>query len=183
MDKAHGNLSKLAIVIVALAAIAVTYVLVSQSPTQNAGNPTTTSSNQLQCPSSCPSPTGWGGCANGVRQRTNYRCDQTTGYNCQAYSETQNCAQSPPPTPAANVHDVLILNSAFSPKTLTIQSGDIVRWTNLDSIQHKVTADNGSFTTNALGKGEMGQVTFSTKGTFTYHCSIHPTMTGTVIVQ
>jgi len=78
---------------------------------------------------------------------------------------------------------ISIINSVYTPKTITIKSGTTVTWTNKDSIVHTVTADNGGPTSNELGKGESYSYKYNVKGIFGYHCSIHSTSTGTVIVQ
>lgn len=80
-------------------------------------------------------------------------------------------------------NSVTISNYAYSPSTITVKVGDTVTWTNQDSVQHSATADDKSWDTGLLAQGKSGSVTFSKAGTFTYHCSIHPMMHGTVIVQ
>jgi plastocyanin len=72
-------------------------------------------------------------------------------------------------------------NRSFVPATLTVQVGDTVTWVNQDAPQHDVVADNGEFTSQPFDKGRS--FTFTKAGTYPYHCSIHPGMTGTVIVQ
>jgi plastocyanin len=71
----------------------------------------------------------------------------------------------------------------FAPATITIKVGDTVTWTNNGPSLHTVTADDGSFDSGSLSAGKTFSHTFQTAGTFTYHCSIHPFMTATVIVQ
>jgi plastocyanin len=73
-----------------------------------------------------------------------------------------------------------IANFAFSPASLTIEAGTTVTWTNSDSVAHTATGD--TFDTGELAPGESGSVTFDTEGTFNYICSIHPNMTGTIMV-
>jgi len=68
------------------------------------------------------------------------------------------------------------------PATINVKAGDSVTWTNNDRAPHTVTADNGSFDRQVAASGGTATVTFSTAGTFAYHCTIHPTMTGTVVV-
>lgn len=75
---------------------------------------------------------------------------------------------------------VTINNFAFSPATITIKHGTTVLWKNLQSVPHTVTADNGSFSSGVLQKGKTYRHTFTTAGTITYHCKIHPFMHGTV---
>ena len=80
-------------------------------------------------------------------------------------------------------HAVSIAGSAFSPPSLTVTVGDTVTWTNSDDIPHTATADGGSFDTGTLDQGASNTVTFDTAGTFPYHCTIHPQMTGAITVE
>ncbi|MBI0583046.1 MAG: cupredoxin domain-containing protein [Methanomassiliicoccus sp.] len=77
-----------------------------------------------------------------------------------------------------------IRDFSFDPGTLTVANGTTVTWTNLDSFDHTVTFDNGPFISSELmSRGEMFNVTFDRSGTYNYHCSIHPSMTGTIVVE
>jgi plastocyanin len=78
---------------------------------------------------------------------------------------------------------VTIADFSFSPSSLTIQVGDTVTWSNNGPSQHTATADNGSFDTGTLSKGQSASHTFNQAGTFTYICTIHPFMKGTIVVQ
>lgn len=78
---------------------------------------------------------------------------------------------------------VTISNFAFSPTSITVKVGDSVTWTNNDSTTHTVTADDGSFKSGDLAQGATFSFTFSKAGSFPYHCSIHSSMTATVVVQ
>jgi len=97
-----------------------------------------------------------------------------------APTENQNQNQS---AAAATSTSVSIMNFAFSPAQVTIKAGGTVKWTNQDSPTHTITSDNNTFTSGNLATGQSFQFTFATAGTYTYHCSIHPSMTGTVVVQ
>lgn len=102
-------------------------------------------------------------------------------------TQTQGQAQTSPTSEAAQAttgqNAVTIKNFAFSPATLTVKVGDKVTWTNNDSAAHSATADGGSFDTGVLQNGQSGSVTFSKPGTYTYHCSVHPMMKATIVVQ
>jgi plastocyanin len=87
------------------------------------------------------------------------------------------------PAPSVSGAAATIENFAFSPATLTVKAGTTVTWTNRDSAPHTVTSDAGAFGSDTMPRGGTYQFTFSQPGTFTYHCSIHPSMKGTVIVQ
>ena len=76
-----------------------------------------------------------------------------------------------------------IAGFAFSPQTVTVHVGDTVTWTNGDAQHHTATADDGSFNTGAINSGSSKSVTLTTAGTFPYHCSIHPSMTATIVVE
>lgn len=75
-----------------------------------------------------------------------------------------------------------IADFAFGPSSVTITAGGTVTWTNSDSASHTATGDGGSFDTGTIASGGSGSITFDTPGTYTYFCSIHPDMTGTVVV-
>lgn len=74
------------------------------------------------------------------------------------------------------------LSWGYSPALLTIHVGDSVTWTNVGSLPHTVTADDGSFDSGLLDVGASWTYTFNTPGTFPYHCVPHPWMKGTVVV-
>jgi plastocyanin len=78
---------------------------------------------------------------------------------------------------------VSIQGFAFQTASLTISVGETVTWTNHDSVSHTVTADDGSFTSDPIAPGASYQHTFTTAGSFAYHCSIHPSMKATVVVH
>lgn len=73
--------------------------------------------------------------------------------------------------------------TAYSPNPLTINSGTTVTWTNQDSTSHTATSDSGVFSSGNVAPSGQFSFTFANKGTFTYHCTIHPNMVGTVVVQ
>ena len=78
---------------------------------------------------------------------------------------------------------VTIENFAFDPADLTVSVGDTITWSNKDSAAHTATADGGSFDTGTIAAGSSKSVTFSTAGTFAYHCKIHASMTARVVVE
>ena len=77
---------------------------------------------------------------------------------------------------------VTIRDFSFSPATVTVEAGDTVTWHNAGPSPHSATADDGSFDTGILSKGESGSHTFTRAGTFTYYCGPHPSMKGTIRV-
>ena len=76
-----------------------------------------------------------------------------------------------------------ISNFAFDPADLTVKVGQTVTWTNNDPFAHRLVGDKGEFDSGTMAGGATFSFTFKSTGTFTYHCTIHPSMTGTVIVQ
>jgi LPXTG-motif cell wall-anchored protein len=78
---------------------------------------------------------------------------------------------------------VTIKGFAFQPKTITVNEGDTVTWTNQDSAPHTATASEGDFDTGNLTKGKSGSHKFTDAGTIAYICAIHPNMKGTVVVK
>jgi plastocyanin len=87
------------------------------------------------------------------------------------------------PAALAADHAVDIAGFAFSPQSITVAVGDTITWSNSDAQNHTATADDGSFDTGTVSSGSPKSVTFSTAGTFAYHCRIHPAMTATVVVE
>lgn len=87
------------------------------------------------------------------------------------------------PTQASSNSAIQIMDFAFSPSSLNVKAGTTVVWTNNDSMAHTVTADDKSFSSGNLSKGQTYSYTFTTAGTYAYHCALHPGMTGTIVVQ
>jgi plastocyanin len=83
----------------------------------------------------------------------------------------------------AETTEVKIDNFSFGPGTLTVPVGATVTWTNRDDIPHTVVSTDGVFKSKVLDTDEKFSFTFSKAGTYPYFCSIHPKMTGKVIVQ
>jgi len=86
------------------------------------------------------------------------------------------------PVNAANI-EVKIDNFTFAPQQVTVKAGDTVTWTNRDDIPHTVTSKTMAFRSKALDTNDKFSFTFSTPGTYAYFCSLHPHMTGTVVVE
>lgn len=78
---------------------------------------------------------------------------------------------------------VEIADFAFAPDSSDVKVGDSVKWTNQDGATHTVTADDGAFDSGNLAGRKSFSFTFDEAGTFAYHCDIHQSMTGTVVVS
>jgi plastocyanin len=83
---------------------------------------------------------------------------------------------------AAAAQEVKIDNFSFGPATITVAAGTTVTWTNRDDIPHTVVS-TGAFKSKAMDTDEKFSYTFAKPGTYSYFCSIHPKMTGKVVVQ
>ncbi len=86
-------------------------------------------------------------------------------------------------TGGAGATDVLINDFAFISADVTVDVGTAVTWRNDQSVEHTVTGDDEEFDSANLPEGASFTQTFEEPGTFTYHCEIHPSMTGTINVQ
>ena len=74
-------------------------------------------------------------------------------------------------------------NFTFNPQSLTVKAGTTVTWTNKDDIPHAIAAVNKQFKSKALDTDDAYSFTFTTPGTYAYFCSLHPHMTGTIVVE
>jgi plastocyanin len=97
------------------------------------------------------------------------------GPSCGDFTAT---AQAKPAT-----SEVKIDNFSFGPEALTVPVGTTVTWTNHDDIPHTVVSTDKVFKSKVLDTDEKFSFTFDKAGTYPYFCSIHPKMTGKVIVQ
>src|SRR5215471_18908788 len=96
---------------------------------------------------------------------------------------------TPPPTSSASAAVSIPMNArtltttAFGTNPLVVSVGTTVTWTNNDTISHDSVADGGTWNSGILAAGQSFPFKFTTAGTFTYKCTIHPNMVGTVTVQ
>jgi plastocyanin len=85
--------------------------------------------------------------------------------------------------PAATATKAVAIKSAgFSPASVTIATGDAVKWTNRDTKNHQVVANSGAFASPVIAPGHSYSHTFGTAGTYRYHDALHPSLTGKVVV-
>jgi len=97
----------------------------------------------------------------------------------QSISKTPSGSQA---TQNTNQNEVTIKDFSFSPEAITVKAGSSVTFTNKDSVTHTITETNKAFD-KEIGPGDTLKITFDKAGTYNYHCSIHPSMKGKVIVQ
>lgn len=92
-------------------------------------------------------------------------------------------AKASSPSTANVAAEVKIDNFSFGPVVLTVTAGTTVTWINSDDIPHTVVSTEGVFKSKVMDTDEKFSYTFSKAGTFPYYCSIHPKMTGKVVVR
>jgi plastocyanin len=85
--------------------------------------------------------------------------------------------------PSAANAEVKIDNFSFGPQTITVPVGATVTWTNRDDIPHTVVSTDGVFKSKVRDTDEKFSYTFTKAGTYPYFCSVHPKMTGKIVVQ
>jgi len=71
----------------------------------------------------------------------------------------------------------------YVPSEITVPTGTTITWTNDDNTIHTVTEQEGLFDSGIMSPGSIWEYTFDTTGEFDYYCSLHPFMTGIVIVK
>lgn len=102
-------------------------------------------------------------------------------------SEQQAQVQPTTAPPAGDLgikKDIEISGFAFNPSTITIPRGTSITWTNKDGAEHTIVSDDGNeMSSDSIAQGETYAHTFSNPGTYSYHCGIHPSMKGKVIVE
>lgn len=83
--------------------------------------------------------------------------------------------------PGAN--EVFIQDMTFTPATISVTANTTIKWTNKDAVTHTVTSDSGLFDSGSIPSGGTWSHTFASAATFTYHCTPHPTMTASVVIN
>lgn len=83
---------------------------------------------------------------------------------------------------AVPVNTVMINHFIFEPSELTVAVGTTVTWKHNDSVAHTIVSPN-VFESKVLNRGDNFTFTFTAPGEYNYHCSIHPSMTGKIIVK
>ncbi|HEU4558431.1 MAG TPA: cupredoxin family copper-binding protein [Longimicrobium sp.] len=122
---------------------------------------------------------------------TRYGFEFTIPLTLRRYLGSGSTPAPPPPPPAAEntgaatgkVVKAGMRNLAYVPGRIEIEAGTTVEWTNNDPLAHTVTADNGAFDSGLIASGRTWRYTFTTPGTYPFHCNPHPFMKGTVVVR
>jgi plastocyanin len=94
-----------------------------------------------------------------------------------------DCSKSTSNSGTPGTDEVLIQNMAFDPVTITVSANTTITWTNKDGVPHTVTSNNGLFDSGPISTNGTFSHLFATSGSFPYHCTVHPSMTATVIVN
>lgn len=107
------------------------------------------------------------------------------GVSCKNDSSNPYGSPTSPPPANAPANTVLMSGMAFSPATITVSVGATVTWKNNDGYGHTATSDAGAWNAGNIGAGASASHTFTTAGTYPYHCTYHAAMgmKGTVIVK
>lgn len=79
--------------------------------------------------------------------------------------------------------EVLMINKAFSPSSLTVSLNSTVTWTNTDNVDHNVISTSGLFSSGTISSGNNYSHQFTSMGTYAYTCTLHSNMNGTIIVN
>jgi plastocyanin len=136
------------------------------------------------CALICLGALNFSGCGGGGDDDTGSAATtESTGATTEAGDDSASSGNAPAPSgDAVRSAEVEIEDFAYNPDPVTIEEGGKVIWKNRDSAPHTATADDGSFDTGTLEEDKLKSETFKEPGTYTYICSIHPDMHGTVEV-
>jgi plastocyanin len=106
-------------------------------------------------------------------------CSKSTAYNTPNTGNTGGTGGTGGP----GANQVFIQGMAFNPASITVTAGTTITWTNKDAISHTVTSDSNAFNSGTVKSGATFSFTFATAGTYSYHCTIHPSMVASVTVN
>lgn len=96
-------------------------------------------------------------------------------------NDSDEAAPAAPKTDGGDA--VEIVDFEFGPEEITVPAGSTIIFTNQDAAAHTATADDSSFDTKELGKGDSADETFEEPGTYSYYCRFHVFMKGSVVVE
>jgi plastocyanin len=86
------------------------------------------------------------------------------------------------PSPGADGRHIVLDNFSFSPAAATVPAGMTVTWTNRDDVPHNVVSTEKKFVSAVLDTDQQFSYRFDVPGTYPYYCSLHPRMTGRIVV-
>ena len=93
-------------------------------------------------------------------------------------------AEKEPSADGTKKNQIVIKDFHFSPETLTVKSGEKVTWINRDEEPHTIVSVEQQFKkSSALDTDQEFTITAGAPGTYTYFCSVHPKMTGAIVVE
>jgi plastocyanin len=113
------------------------------------------------------------------------------GYSPAPSTPSPTPAPTPAPTPSATTAATITIQTsartlgtaAFVPNPVNVSQGGVITWSNTDSTTHDMVSDTGVWDSGRIAPNGSFDFTFAAKGSYPYHCSIHPSMIGTVVVQ
>lgn len=126
--------------------------------------------------------------AGGAYALVRHNNDKNNMNNMNMSSSTNSSSSSSVGSSSAstmNANSVTIQNFAFTQSSITVKKGTKVTWTNKDNVTHTVNetdSQSGGPNSGDIAPGGTYSFTFNAVGTFNYHCAIHPSMLGAVIV-
>jgi plastocyanin len=113
-----------------------------------------------------------------------------SGCGSSSYSPTNPTPTTPTSSGTTSTADVTITivgmngSQSYLPNPATVKVGQTVSWRNADSVTHTATADGGAFNTGNIAPGAVSApIAMSSAASVAYHCTVHPTMVGTLTVQ
>ena len=108
----------------------------------------------------------------------------SNGFNSSINDSEAKSTTTTLPGDVSKMINLAIKNFEYSEVALRIRKGDTIVWTNLDTVAHTVSSDTGGeLDSDTLVRGETFMHTFNSRGVFGYHCKMHPSMKGKVIVS
>jgi plastocyanin len=101
-----------------------------------------------------------------------------------AAAADDSTARAKRPTVAAGPNEIAIDNFTFMPRELTVSTGTTVTWVNHDDVPHAIASASHQFRPSpVIDTGQRHALRLTASGTYDYFCSIHPTMTGRIVVR
>ena len=107
----------------------------------------------------------------------------TSAATTTAVAPTTGAPITEAPTTTSGGGAINIANFTFNPGNITVAVGTTLTWTNGDGPSHTTTSDEEGWDSGVLASGDSFELVFDTPGVFTYHCSIHPSMSATVTAE